>query len=146
VEVEMIGDRRVTMLLVAGALFAIPVVGCGDDDDDGETEAATEATSTAAGGAGGGETVNLSGTDYRFDPANPTVKAGEVTFVLKNDGQTDHNIEVEGPSGEAELEQDLAPGESGELTVDLSAPGTYEFYCPVDDHKDLGMTGEVTVQ
>jgi uncharacterized cupredoxin-like copper-binding protein len=74
------------------------------------------------------------------------VKAGEVTFVLKNDGQIDHNIEVEGPSGEAELEQDLGPGESGELTVDLSEPGTYEFYCPVDDHKDLGMTGEVSVQ
>jgi plastocyanin len=105
VEVEMIGDRRLTMLLVAGALFAIPLVGCGDDDDDGETEAATEETSTTAGAAGGGETVNLSGTDYRFDPANPTVKAGEVTFVLKNDGQTDHNIEVEGPSGEAELDQ-----------------------------------------
>jgi uncharacterized cupredoxin-like copper-binding protein len=66
--------------------------------------------------------------------------------VLKNDGQTTHSIEVEGPNGEAELEQDLAPGESGELKVDLSEPGTYEFYCPVDDHKGLGMEGEVTVR
>jgi uncharacterized cupredoxin-like copper-binding protein len=148
VEVEMIGKRGLTVLFAAGAVFAIPLVGCGDDDDDGETEAATEATSTAAAGGGGGgaETVNLSGTDYKFDPSNPTVKAGEVTFVLKNDGQTTHNIEVEGPNGEAELEQDLAPGESGELKVDLSKPGTYEFYCPVDDHKGLGMEGEVTVQ
>lgn len=25
--------RRLTVLLAAGALFAIPVVGCGDDDE-----------------------------------------------------------------------------------------------------------------
>jgi uncharacterized cupredoxin-like copper-binding protein len=145
VEVQMIGKRGMTALLAAGALFAVPLVGCGGDDDEGgEATEASEAATTAAAGAGG--TVNLSGTDYKFDPSDPTVKAGEVTFVLKNDGQTTHSIEVEGPNGEAELEQDLAPGESGELKVDLSEPGTYEFYCPVDDHKGLGMEGEVTVQ
>jgi uncharacterized cupredoxin-like copper-binding protein len=149
VEVDMNGKRRWTVLLAAGALFAIPLVGCGDDDDDGETEAATEATSTATaagGGGGGGETVDISGIDFAFDPANPTVKAGTVTFNLTNDGQAPHNLEVEGPSGEAELEQDLAPGESGQLTVDLSEPGTYEMYCPVGNHREQGMEGEITVQ
>jgi plastocyanin len=138
--------RRLTVLLAAGALFAIPAVGCGDDDDEGETEAATEATSTATAGGGGGETVQISATDFAFDPANPTVKAGTVTFNLTNDGQAPHNIEVEGPSGEAELEQDLAAGQSGELTVDLSEPGTYEMYCPVGNHREQGMEGEITVQ
>lgn len=116
--------------------------------NEGETEAATEATATApaGGGGGGGETVEISGTDFAFDPTNPTVKAGTVTFNLTNDGQTTHNIEVEGPNGEAELEQDLAPGESGQLTVDLSEPGTYEMYCPVGNHKDMGMEGEITVR
>ncbi len=141
----MIGKRGLTVLLATGALFALPLAGCGGDDDEGdEGTEASEASTTAATGAGG--TVNLSGTDYKLDPSDPTVKAGEVTFVLKNDGQTAHSIEVEGPNGEAELEQDLGPGESGQLKVDLSEPGTYEFYCPVDDHKGLGMTGEVTVQ
>ncbi len=141
----MIGKRGLTVLLATGALFAVPLAGCGGDDDEGdEGTEASEASTTAATGAGG--TVNLSGTDYKLDPSDPTVKAGEVTFVLKNDGQTAHSIEVEGPNGEAELEQDLGPGESGQLKVDLSESGTYEFYCPVDDHKGLGMTGEVTVQ
>jgi uncharacterized cupredoxin-like copper-binding protein len=141
----MIGKRGLTALLAAGALFAVPLVGCGgDDDDSGEATEASEAATTEAAGAGG--TVNLSGTDYKFDPSDPTVKAGEVTFVLKNDGQTTHSLEIEDVNGsDQELEGDVAPGESGTLKVNL-APGTYEFYCPVDDHKGLGMEGEVTVQ
>lgn len=139
----MLARQRLTVLLATGALFAIPLAGCGDDDE-GDTEAAAEATSTAA--AAGGETVDISETDFALDPSDPTVKAGTVTFDVTNDGQTTHNLEVEGPNGEEELEQDLAPGESGQLTVDLSEPGTYEMYCPVDDHKGMGMEGEITVQ
>jgi uncharacterized cupredoxin-like copper-binding protein len=141
----MIGKRGLTALLAAGALFAVPLVGCGgDDDESGEATEASEAATTEAAGAG--VTVNLSGTDYKFDPSDPTVKAGEVTFVLKNDGQTTHSLEIEDVNGsDQELEGDVAPGESGTLKVNL-APGTYEFYCPVDDHKGLGMEGEVTVQ
>jgi uncharacterized cupredoxin-like copper-binding protein len=144
VEVQMLARRRLTVLLAAGALFAIPLAGCGDDDDDGETEAATEATSVPA--AGGGEAVSISETDFALDPSDPTVKAGTVTFDVTNDGQTTHNLEIEGPNGEAELEQDLSPGQSGQLTVDLSKPGKYEMYCPVDDHKGMGMEGEITVR
>ena len=73
------------------------------------------------------------------------MQAGTVTFKATNDGSVDHNLEVEGPEGEQELEQDLAPGQSGTLTVDLSKPGKYEFYCPVGGHRDLGMEGEITV-
>jgi plastocyanin len=149
------------------ALAAVPVAGCGgDDDDDDEPEAAATTTTTetedeggaagggggddeepsGGGGGGGGETLDVSLVDFRIEPPNPTVQAGTVTFNVSNDGQAPHNLEVEGPSGEAELEQDLAPGESGELTVDLSEPGTYKWYCPVGDHESLGMVGEVTVQ
>ncbi len=26
------------------------------------------------------------------------------------------------------------------------APGKYDFYCPIDSHKQMGMTGEITVK
>jgi Copper binding proteins, plastocyanin/azurin family len=51
---------------------------------------------------------------------------------------------VEGPGGESETE-DIAPGDSAELTVDLSQAGTYEWYCPIGNHKELGMEGEIRV-
>jgi uncharacterized cupredoxin-like copper-binding protein len=119
------------------ALAALAIAGCGGDDNE----------TTPAGGAPivGGQVVNVSETEYELDPSDPTVEAGTVSFKATNDGSVDHNLEVEGPEGEEVLEQDLAPGESGTLTVDLSKPGKYEFYCPVDGHRARGMEGEITV-
>jgi uncharacterized cupredoxin-like copper-binding protein len=133
---------RLSLLALALSLaVAVPVLaaGCGGGDDN-------ENTTTAGGATGtGAQTVSVSETEYRLDPSDPTVEPGTVSFEVTNDGDVDHNLEVEGPEGEQELEQDLGPGESGTLTVDLSAPGTYQFYCPVGDHRDRGMEGEITV-
>jgi plastocyanin len=147
----MLGMRRIAALLAIGALFAVPLAGCGGDDDEnggGDTSEATEGAPAGGGAAanGPGGTVDLSATDFKFTPSDPTVKSGEVTFQLKNDGQTTHSLEIEDvDGGDAELEQEVAPGDSGTLEANL-APGTYEFYCPVDDHKGKGMEGEITVQ
>ncbi len=74
------------------------------------------------------------------------MKAGDVTFNLKNDGQTTHSLEIEDVNGQdVETEGDVAPGSSGKLTANLK-PGTYEFYCPIDSHREMGMTGEITVK
>lgn len=132
---------RVKLYLASAAiaLAALAIAGCGGDDN--ETSPAGGAASTGAGG----QTVNVSETDFKLDPADPTVKAGTVSFEVANNGQVTHNLEVEGPNGEEELPSDLAPGDSGTLTVDLTKPGTYEFYCPIDNHKQMGMEGEITV-
>jgi uncharacterized cupredoxin-like copper-binding protein len=136
-----------TLVLVVGALG---VAGCGGGSDSSSSSTAAETTSTdqaATGGGGGGaaQAVNVSETDFKLDPADPTVKAGSVTFNVTNDGQTTHSLEVEGPDDEQSLPNDLAPGDKGSLTVDLSKPGTYEWYCPIANHRDLGMEGQLTV-
>ena len=124
------------LLVVIAILVPFGLVACGDDDDE-ETP--------AAGGEGGEQTVAVSETDFAIDPANPTVQAGTVTFEVTNDGQAPHNLEVEGEGIEEELEADLEAGESGTLTVELQ-PGTYEWYCPVGNHAEMGMEGELTVE
>jgi len=136
------------LLAVLAVAASLGLAACGGDDDDGGDTAATTTAPTGATGAAGaaGETVDITMTDFEFDPSDPTVKPGEVTFDVTNDGETLHNMEVEGPSGEAELPEDLQPGDRDELSVDLSEAGTYRFYCPVGNHEDLGMVGEVTVR
>jgi plastocyanin len=143
------GRRQLWGVVAALAVAAsLGVAACGgDDDDDGDTAATAPETTAATGAAGGaGETVNVTMTDFEFDPKDPTVKPGEVTFDVTNDGETLHNMEVEGPTGEAELPEDLQPGDADEFSVDLSEPGRYRFYCPVGNHEQLGMVGEVTVK
>jgi plastocyanin len=145
---------RFVALLALGAAFAVPIAGCGGDDDDDDggggeaaaTATGTEAQATApAGGGGGGETVDMSLTDFALNPADPTVKPGSVTFNVTNDGSAPHALEVEGPGGEVETET-LSGGGSEKLTVDLNQPGTYEMYCPVGNHREMGMEGQVTVK
>jgi uncharacterized cupredoxin-like copper-binding protein len=69
---------------------------------------------------------------------------GETTFTVSNSGDTEHNFEIEGNGVERELEANLAPGESGELTVTLE-PGTYTVYCPVGNHREEGMVTTLRV-
>jgi uncharacterized cupredoxin-like copper-binding protein len=143
----MLSTRRFGVLLAVGAAIAVPVAGCGgsDDNDDSSSNAATPAATTGGGGGAGG-TVDLTATDFKFTPSDPSVKAGEVTFKLANDGQTTHSLEIEDVNGEdVELEGDVSPGQSGTVSANLK-PGTYEFYCPVDSHKEMGMEGEITVK
>jgi uncharacterized cupredoxin-like copper-binding protein len=146
----MIGNRRLAALFATGALIAVPIVGCGGGGNDnstsnGASNASTTGTAAAATGPGG--TVDLAATEYKFNPSDPTVKSGQVTFKETNDGQTAHSLEIEDvtPGHDEEIEDDIEPGQSGTLAVNLK-PGKYEFYCPVSNHKELGMEGEITVK
>jgi uncharacterized cupredoxin-like copper-binding protein len=79
--------------------------------------------------------------EWQIIPARLTVKAGRVRFVVKNQGTVDHGFEVEGPGLEEEIDP-FPPGRTRTLELDL-APGTYEVYCQVPGHKELGMKGEL---
>jgi uncharacterized cupredoxin-like copper-binding protein len=148
----MISSRRFAALFAIGAAVAVPIAGCGgssnnDNSTGADTSEATQAsTSGGAAATGPGGSVDLTATDFKFNPSDPTVKSGEVTFTEKNDGQVTHSLEIEDVNGQdQELEGDVSPGQSGTLKVNLP-PGKYEFYCPVDNHKEMGMEGEITVK
>jgi uncharacterized cupredoxin-like copper-binding protein len=129
------------------AVGALAVAGCGSDDksDDSGGGGGGSSKQSAPAPSAGSSSVKLSATEFKFDPASPSVKkAGTVTFTVANDGQTVHALEVEGPGEEKET-PNIQPGKSATLKVDLSKDGTYEFYCPVDGHKQQGMKGEIKV-
>ncbi len=136
------------LLALVAIMVPLALAACGDDDeattaaseDTTTTEEATETTTTS----GGGETVAITETDFAIDPSDPAVKAGLVTFDITNDGATVHNLEIEG-DGVEEVSDDLNPGDTGQLAVDLAA-GSYEMYCNIGNHADLGMEGTVTVE
>ena len=109
------------------------VAGCGGDDGD----EATNGTSSQ-------QTFSISESDFTLTPPTVTIDApGTYTFEATNDGGVDHALEIEGNGIEEETET-IGPGESASVTVDLES-GTYEMYCPIGNHRDLGMSGEVTV-
>jgi uncharacterized cupredoxin-like copper-binding protein len=89
--------------------------------------------------------VTESATEFKFSDPAATAKAGNVTVKLTNAGATAHAIEIEGtPKGDIKTNV-ISPGQSATLTANLK-PGKYQFYCPVDSHKQQGMKGTLTVK
>ncbi|HXH12970.1 MAG TPA: cupredoxin domain-containing protein [Alphaproteobacteria bacterium] len=73
-----------------------------------------------------------------------TVPPGTTTFQVTNAGTMEHNFEVESRDLEEKFDLNLKPGETKSLQVDLT-PGKYTVYCPVENHKELGMRLDLTV-
>jgi plastocyanin len=126
-EVQMIEAR---LRISAVAILMVAVAAC---------EGATEESGPVA------ERVEIEATSYAYSPATVTVPAGRVRFVIHNAADIVHGFEVEGQGMEEEIEE-IQPGATDSLTVTFAEPGTYEIYCPVDDHEQRGMVGSLEVE
>jgi uncharacterized cupredoxin-like copper-binding protein len=128
---------RIASISAFAVLAILALAACGSSSDSSESGTTARAT--------GGQTIAIGESEFKLDPSSVKVdQAGTVTFRVTNNGQVDHALEVEGQGVEEETET-IKPGESAELTVDLSREGSYEIYCPIDDHRDKGMEGMLTV-
>lgn len=132
------------------------------------TGATTAAAPTAAAGTAApvtGKTVDIkmlqdAQGNYRFDPANVTIKSGDaVKFTMVSGGP--HNVTFDPATvpaaGKAQLTANMPqqaselsspmmmnPNESYTISFGKVAPGKYEFHCT--PHLAMGMKGSITVQ
>ena len=73
-----------------------------------------------------------------------TLSPGRYTFVMANDGQATHAIEITGPGVEDQKSGTAGPGGTSSVTVTLKA-GNYTIFCPVGNHRAMGMQTSFTV-
>ncbi len=125
--------RRMYAVLALAVVIALPLAGCGGDDDGGGSSASKDQQKPS------GPTVDLTAKDFEFDPTALTSEAGrEVTIVLTNDGDTEHNITIE----DLDVDKDAEPGETGQAKITPDA-GSYDFHCKYHPNQ---MTGTLTVE
>jgi uncharacterized cupredoxin-like copper-binding protein len=126
------------IVVTAALVAALALAACGGGGGG------TTNGSGGGGSTGGGTAVKLSMTEFKFAPSTVTLNgAGTYTFQAKNDGTMQHGLEIEG-NGVEKSSSIVGPGQTATLTVDLKS-GEYEFYCPVDSHRQQGMEGKLTV-
>jgi uncharacterized cupredoxin-like copper-binding protein len=89
------------------------------------------------------QTVDATETDFKIALSTTTLKAGAITFDVKNDSQTEHDLVVTG-NGITEGTPRFGGGQSKTLKVNLK-PGTYKLFCSVPGHEQLGMKLNITV-
>ena len=74
------------------------------------------------------------------------IRAGQVNFVVTNEGSEPHSVVIEGNGLVFELPAPLDSGESSILSAELP-PGEYVVYCPVGEgeHREEGMEATLVV-
>lgn len=76
------------------------------------------------------QTIQVRITDQGIEmPAE--LPTGAAVFKVVNAGTREHSLGVTGPSGDLKLEENLKPGETGELEVILET-GSHRVYNPLD--------------
>ena len=138
--------------MVKGALGVLATPDAPKSAGHGAAPAAGHGTEHGAGtadSAAAAADVNVTLGDMWVKSDKPSVKAGEVTFSIRNEGGTSHGLALAltpvaadgGMIAEDALlakGKELAAGETELVTADLE-PGTYELVCFLPGHYAAGQ-------
>ena len=107
------------------------------------TQAATstQAATTTAPTTPAATKVQVSEAEFKITTDLTSFKAGQITFVAKNDGKIPHDLAVKETGDKT---KEIPPGGTAELKVNLK-PGKYELYCTIPGHEAAGMKLTITV-
>lgn len=97
---------------------------------------------TSAPTTGATKEFTVTGSNFKFAPATMTVKKGDtvkITFV-NSSGTHDWNLdEFNAHSGV------IQAGATKTVTFVADKAGSFEYYCAVGEHRQMGMKGTLTV-
>jgi len=139
----------VLIALAVGAYFLMrPSSDQADTSDHQHTSAqSTPAQTDTASNQGNTtadvQTIQVEAGNYYFKPNEIRVKKGQrVKIVLATKGMG-HDFVIDSLGVEVPVTQ---PGETNSVEFTATTPGTYEFYCSVGNHRQLGQVGTLIVE
>ena len=134
--------RRFSLILAIGVLA---LAGCGGDDEEEPASGGGSSNGSSSSSGGGGEQLAISAdaSELKFDKAELTAPAGQVTITMANPSDAPHNVVIDA-DGAKPGDTVSKDGESV-ATADLKA-GEYTYYCAVGNHRSAGMEGTLTVE
>lgn len=94
-----------------------------------------------AGPGGTAGSVAVSEKEWTIAFPSSPIKAGRITFMVKNEGAIEHNFVIEAAGLQIDA---IQPGQTKQASVTLKA-GTYEVLCNIPGHKEAGMKTTLTV-
>ncbi len=122
------------------AATAVAVGACGGNSSNGGGSTASTPEQSASA-----STVTFTETEFKITTASNSLKAGDYTFQVQNQGNFPHDLHIATSDGSEIAKTDVInKGGSGTVQVSLK-PGTYQLWCAVDAHKAQGMTMTLTV-
>jgi len=139
--------RLTRTALILALVGAVTLVASACGSSSGAGSSATTVTEAAGGGGGAtsGKTIDVTLKDFSIAVASTgSLAPGTYTFHVTNTGPSSHNLTINGPGVSDKATPTFAAGGTMDLTVTLKN-GTYELFCSVPSHKQLGMDTHLTV-
>ena len=148
----------VIIVLIGTAAWITSQNGPSAPSSDQQQQASPEASGFQPSPAGGTEVpatnkpvaqpnamkeFTVTGQNYSFAPSALTVKKGDtVKIIFKNlDGL--HDFRIDGFNAATKT---IRTGEEDTITFVADKTGSFEFYCSVGSHRQMGMKGTLIVQ
>jgi plastocyanin len=119
--------RTTAGVLASLLLLTVGAAGCSSDDGGG---------SSSSSASGGSPAMTITAQDFEFSPTTLSLPSGASTITVTNAGTVEHSFTLDDDS----VSEDVEPGESVTVTVDVSADAP--FHCKY--HPDQ-MTGTLAV-
>ncbi|HEX4931097.1 MAG TPA: cupredoxin domain-containing protein, partial [Gaiellaceae bacterium] len=88
----------------------------------------------------GNTTVQVGMFEYGYTLSQASIPSGQITFVIRNNGNEVHNFSIQG----VKVGTILNPGATETYTVALP-PQRFNYVCDVPFHIDRGMIGNFSV-
>jgi plastocyanin len=150
-----ISPRAARPIVAVLTVTALAIAGCGGGNGAQATPTSSPkatptsspaATSTSSPKASAGAVLSLHAdmSQLKFDKSALSAKPGKVTIVMTNPSPLPHDVAIQGNGVDASGKV-VDQGATSTATATLKA-GTYSFYCTVDNHRQAGMEGTLTVK
>jgi uncharacterized cupredoxin-like copper-binding protein len=137
--------RRTSALVLGSASLSVALVACGGGSSSGGgAPAAANTPAPSSGGGGSGKTLTATEKEFSITLSQNSVAPGTYTLNAVNSGSITHALEINGPGVSDKSTGDISPTKSASLSVTL-VKGSYEIWCPVANHKAMGMDTHLTV-
>lgn len=108
------------------------------------TPASAPPASSAVAPVASPTVVTVTETEFSIALSQSAFKPGQYTFTVVNQGRAPHNLAIKGPGIDPPAtSQTVQNGTTTQLSATL-APGSYELWCTVGNHKASGM--DMTIQ
>jgi len=144
VQGKTIGIIIVAFVVIVGGYFLLRGSYQAPTVTPGTTGGTTKTSPTTQAPASGATEINVVGTEFSFNPASISVKAGEkVKITFRNNGQAPHNLVVEGLGIGTKT---IGRGQTDTIEFTAAKAGTYTFFCSVPGHRAAGMEGNLKVE
>ena len=89
------------------------------------------------------KTFTVTGTNFSFAPATMAVKRGDKVRITFNNQSGTHDLVVDGYNVRTKV---LSAGQSETIEFTANQSGSFEYYCSVGNHRQMGMKGTLVVQ